>query len=62
MIKAAGHIDRIRWGALLPQRRRTMPAIIDTAARPPTPDAIKAARHKGQVVYISPARTGGGLI
>ena len=31
-----------------------MPTIIDTAARPPSPDAIKAAGHRGQVVYISP--------
>ena len=34
-----------------------MPTIIDTAARPPTPHDIK-----GQVVYISPDRTGGGLV
>lgn len=38
-----------------------MPTIIDTAALPPSPDAIKAAGHKGQVVYISQDRTGGGL-
>ena len=34
-----------------------MTTIIDTAARPPTPDAIKAAGHVGQIVYISPDRT-----
>lgn len=39
-----------------------MPTVIDTAARPPTHDAIKAAGHIGQVVYISPDRTGGGLV
>lgn len=38
-----------------------MVTVIDTAARPPTPDTIKGAGHKGQVVYISPDRTGGGL-
>lgn len=38
-----------------------MATVIDTAARPPTPDTIKGAGHKGQVVYISPDRTGGGL-
>lgn len=38
-----------------------MSTIIDTAARGPDPAAIKAAGHKGQVVYISPDRTGGGL-
>ena len=38
-----------------------MATIIDTAARPPAPSAIKAAGHKGQVVYISPDRTGGSL-
>lgn len=39
-----------------------MPTVIDTAARPPTPADIKAAGHKGQIVYISPDRTGGGLV
>ncbi|WP_196775456.1 glycoside hydrolase domain-containing protein [Corynebacterium xerosis] len=38
-----------------------MVTVIDTAARPPTPDTIKGAGHKGQVVYISPDRTNGGL-
>ena len=38
-----------------------MATVIDTAARPPAPSAIKAAGHKGQIVYISPDRTGGSL-
>lgn len=38
-----------------------MPTIIDTAARPPSAAAIKAADHRGQVVYISGDRTGGAL-
>ena len=38
-----------------------MPTVIDTAALPPTPATIKAAGHAGQIVYISPDRTGGSL-